>query len=135
MFSRDCPEYEIRTPGGHRLVVLVNHLKSKGYGTQADNNARRARQAQRVADIYRRRRTEGVSYVAVLGDFNDTPTSAPLAPLVTGTDLVGVPQRGPTVISPRAASRRPSTCSSRLRGPSRNPPTMQAASPAASAAR
>ncbi len=55
IFSRDCPEYEIRTPGGHRLVVLVNHLKSKGYGTQADNNARRARQAQRVADIYQHR--------------------------------------------------------------------------------
>ncbi len=33
---RDCPEYELRTPGGHRLVVLVNHLKSKGYGSQAD---------------------------------------------------------------------------------------------------
>jgi hypothetical protein len=28
-----------------------------------------------------------VSYVAVLGDFDDTPTSAPLAPLLTDTDL------------------------------------------------
>ena len=82
MFSRDCPEYEVRTPGGHRLVVLVNHLKSKGYGSQNDNNARRLRQAQRVADIYRRLRKDGVSYVAVLGDLNDTPTSAPLAPLL-----------------------------------------------------
>ena len=87
VFSRDCPEYEVRTPGGHRLVVLVNHLKSKGYGSQAANNARRLRQAQRVADIYRRLRKDGVAYVAVLGDFNDTPTSAPLAPLLTGTDL------------------------------------------------
>ncbi len=50
VFSRDCPEYEIRTPGGHRLVVLVNHLKSKGYGTQSENDARRRRQAERVAD-------------------------------------------------------------------------------------
>ncbi len=87
IFSRDCPEYEVRTPGGHRLVVLVNHLKSKGFGTQADNNARRRRQAQRVADIYRRLRSEGVAYVAVIGDLNDTPTSAPLQPLVDGTDL------------------------------------------------
>jgi endonuclease/exonuclease/phosphatase family metal-dependent hydrolase len=87
VFSRDCPEYEVRTPGGHRLFILVNHLKSKGYGSQSDNNARRLRQAQRVADIYRRLRKDGVSYVAVLGDFNDTPTSAPLAPLLTGTDL------------------------------------------------
>ena len=28
-----------------------------------------------------------MSYVAVLGDFNDTPTSAPLAPLLAKTDL------------------------------------------------
>ena len=59
VFSRDCPEYELRTPGGHRLVVLVNHLKSKGYGPQASNNDRRRRQAQRVADIYRRLRRGG----------------------------------------------------------------------------
>jgi endonuclease/exonuclease/phosphatase family metal-dependent hydrolase len=87
VFSRDCPEYEVRTPGGHRLVVLVNHLKSKGYGRQADNNERRRRQAQRVADIYRRLRKDRVAYVAVLGDFNDTPGSSPLAPLLADTDL------------------------------------------------
>jgi endonuclease/exonuclease/phosphatase family metal-dependent hydrolase len=79
IFGRDCPEYEVRTPGGHRVVVLVNHLKSKGYGSQADNNERRRRQAQRVADIYRRLRKDGVSYVVVLGD---TPSSAPFAPLI-----------------------------------------------------
>jgi endonuclease/exonuclease/phosphatase family metal-dependent hydrolase len=87
VFSRDCPEYELRTPGGRRLVVLVNHLKSKGYGSQAANNARRLRQAEQVAIIYRRLRASGVAYIAILGDFNDTPTSAPLAPLLTGTDL------------------------------------------------
>ena len=73
VFSRDCPEYELRTPGGRRLVVLVNHLKSKGYGSQAANNARRLRQAEQVAIIYRRLRTSGVAYIAILGDFNDTP--------------------------------------------------------------
>jgi endonuclease/exonuclease/phosphatase family metal-dependent hydrolase len=87
VFSRDCPEYTVRTPGGHKLVVLVNHLKSKGFGSQAENNARRLRQAQRVADIYRALRAAGAAYVAVLGDFNDTAASAPLAPLLTRTDL------------------------------------------------
>ncbi len=29
VFSRDCPEYVVKTPTGARLVVLVNHLKSK----------------------------------------------------------------------------------------------------------
>jgi endonuclease/exonuclease/phosphatase family metal-dependent hydrolase len=87
VFSRDCPEYEVRTPGGHRLVVLVNHLKSKGFGTKADNDSRRHRQATRVAEIYRRLRAEGVVHVAVIGDLNDTPTSVPLAPLLEGSDL------------------------------------------------
>jgi endonuclease/exonuclease/phosphatase family metal-dependent hydrolase len=92
VFSRDCPEYELRTPGGHRLVVLVNHFKSKGYGSQAANNDKRRRQAQRVADIYRRLQQSGARFVAVLGDFNDTPTSAPLAPLLTVTDLRDISQ-------------------------------------------
>ena len=35
------PRVQIGTPDGTRLVVLVNHLKSKGFGKQADNNARR----------------------------------------------------------------------------------------------
>jgi endonuclease/exonuclease/phosphatase family metal-dependent hydrolase len=87
VFSRDCPEYEVLLPSGERLLVLVNHLKSKGYGGQQQSSATRLRQAQRVADIYRQRVAEGAKYVAVLGDLNDTPASAPLAPLVAGTDL------------------------------------------------
>src|SRR5437773_870695 len=37
IFSRDCPEYEIALPSGSTLLVLVNHLKSKGFGRQADS--------------------------------------------------------------------------------------------------
>jgi endonuclease/exonuclease/phosphatase family metal-dependent hydrolase len=88
VFSRDCPEYEIALPGGDSLLLLVNHLKSKGYGGQAESNTRRLRQAQRVRAIYDARRQAGATNVAVLGDFNDTPTSAPLAPLLgAGSDL------------------------------------------------
>jgi hypothetical protein len=32
IFSRDCPAYAIKTKKNNRLAVLVNHLKSKGYG-------------------------------------------------------------------------------------------------------
>ena len=78
-------------PSGRTLLLLVNHLKSKGFGTQADSNARRLRQARRVREIYEERRQAGIEFVAVLGDFNDTPTSAPLAPLLAqGTDLADV---------------------------------------------
>jgi endonuclease/exonuclease/phosphatase family metal-dependent hydrolase len=88
VFSRDCPEYEITLPGGESLLLLVNHFKSKGYGSQADSNARRLRQAQRVREIYDARRLAGAANIAVVGDFNDTPTSAPLAPLLgAGSDL------------------------------------------------
>jgi len=87
IFSRDCPEYEIATPGGARLLLMVNHFKSKGFGSQASSNARREAQAERVKAIYEQRRTEGRDHIAIIGDFNDTPNSAPLAALLTQTDL------------------------------------------------
>ncbi len=73
--------------GGERIVVLVNHLKSKGFGVQSVNNARRRAQAEAVAKIYRRLRRNGQRNVAVVGDMNDTPDSSPMQPLVQDTDL------------------------------------------------
>jgi endonuclease/exonuclease/phosphatase family metal-dependent hydrolase len=87
IFSRDCPEYTITTPAGERIVLLVNHFKSKGFGKQSSSNDKRRRQARRVAEIYRRLVSEGQANVIVLGDLNDTPDSAPLAPLLEKTDL------------------------------------------------
>jgi endonuclease/exonuclease/phosphatase family metal-dependent hydrolase len=87
IFSRDCPEYSVWTPSGEVVWVLLNHLKSKGYGTQEASDARRWRQAEQVRTIYERLRGEGARYIAVLGDFNDTPDSAALAPLLRETDL------------------------------------------------
>lgn len=87
IFSRDCPEYEVTTPSDEHLVVLANHLKSKGYGTKKDSDALRRRQARRIVSIYKRLVAEGARNVVVLGDFNDTPDSAPLAPLLQHTDL------------------------------------------------
>lgn len=84
VFSRDCPEYLIRVSDTTRLLLLVNHLKSKGFGSAADSNARRRRQAQRVREIYELRRSQGIELIAVLGDFNDTPDSDPLQPLLGG---------------------------------------------------
>jgi endonuclease/exonuclease/phosphatase family metal-dependent hydrolase len=83
VFSRDCPEYEIRTKNGNDLYVLVNHLKSKGYGSPATSNAKRLAQATRVAAIVKALLDRGINYVAVIGDLNDTPTNPPLQPLIT----------------------------------------------------
>jgi len=87
VFSRDCPEYDIALPGGRRLVVMLNHFKSKGHGTQADNDAKRKAQATRVKEIYEARLAAGDELIAVMGDFNDAPGSAPLAPLLDDTNL------------------------------------------------
>ncbi|MFN8221737.1 MAG: hypothetical protein U0R50_00655 [Gaiellales bacterium] len=90
IFSRDCPVYTIRTAKGNRLVVLVNHLKSKGYGKPSVSNALRELQALRVAEIYNELRAAGEKYIVVLGDLNDYPGSPPLDPLLADTDLKDV---------------------------------------------
>lgn len=90
VFSRDCPEYELRLPDGTRLLMMINHLKSKGYGGQAASNAKRRLQAERVREIYEARRADGIADIVILGDFNDTPNSEPLVPLLQQTDLKDV---------------------------------------------
>jgi endonuclease/exonuclease/phosphatase family metal-dependent hydrolase len=82
IFSRDCVEFTIKVSDTKRILVMVNHFKSKGFGSQADSNAKRKAQAQRVRDIYDQRRSEGVKMIAIVGDFNDTPDSDPLKPLL-----------------------------------------------------
>lgn len=87
IFSRDCPEFHITTPSGNKLVVLVNHFKSKGYGTQSDSDTKRKLQAEKVRDIYTTLLDSGEKYIAIVGDLNDTPDSSPLEPLIIGTNL------------------------------------------------
>lgn len=92
IFSRDCPEYTVRV-GDHNLLVLINHFKSKGYGAADSSNAQRKTQAQRVREIYQQRRSEGINFIAIVGDFNDTPDSDPLSPLLgNGSDLQDITQ-------------------------------------------
>lgn len=88
-FSRDCPEYEVELPNGEYLYVLCNHLKSKGYGSQATSNARRKKQAQAVRDLLKQYDL-AKDLVVVAGDMNDTPTSAPLEPLMNVANLFDV---------------------------------------------
>jgi endonuclease/exonuclease/phosphatase family metal-dependent hydrolase len=82
IFSRDCAEYKIITPSKNTLLVLVDHFKSKGFGPQNENDKKRQRQAQKVREIYEERIKEGFEYIAIVGDFNDTPKRDPLIPLL-----------------------------------------------------
>ena len=91
IFSRDCPEYEIETPQGHRLLVMINHFKSKGFGSPAASSAKRLRQAKRVRAIYDEHRAAGVEHIAILGDLNETPDNEPMDPLLRqGSDLTDI---------------------------------------------
>jgi endonuclease/exonuclease/phosphatase family metal-dependent hydrolase len=92
LFSRDAPEYEVRMPDGDRLWVIPCHFKSKFGGDNASSRKKRALQAGKVAEIYKRLRKEGDRNIVVLGDFNDTPESAPLRSLLKETDLKDVSQ-------------------------------------------
>lgn len=72
IFRRDCAEYEVRTPGGKSLWLLINHFKSKGSGTLAETNARREKECAAVAGICSSRHANH-DYVVVAGDLNDSP--------------------------------------------------------------
>jgi len=87
IFSRDCPDYTIRTAGGNALHVLVNHFKSKGYGDPRKSEARRILQATQVNKIVRDLLDSSETFIAVVGDLNDTPNSDALAALTSGTIL------------------------------------------------
>ena len=87
IYSRDCPEYAVTTPTGERVWVLPNHFKSKFGGNDPTSVAKREAQATRTAEIYQHLRECGQDNVVVLGDFNDTPESSALQPLLGGTDL------------------------------------------------
>jgi endonuclease/exonuclease/phosphatase family metal-dependent hydrolase len=90
IFSRDCAEYHIATNSGNNLIIFINHFKSKGYGSQEQNDKKRIRQAKRVREIYDKLVRE-FDFIAIVGDLNDTPNSKPLYPLLkNNSNLVDV---------------------------------------------
>lgn len=89
IFSRDCLEVEVLHPTGS-VWLLLNHFKSKGYGAKDESDAKRKQQATRVSQIVSEGYTLKKERVIVAGDLNDTPDSAPLAPLLTTDGLADV---------------------------------------------
>ncbi|QDU42862.1 Endonuclease/Exonuclease/phosphatase family protein [Symmachiella dynata] len=68
VFSRDCAQYEVQTPNGNTVHILVNHFKSQSGG----GGAKRRRQAQAVRRIVDDLVAAG-EHVIVLGDLNEGP--------------------------------------------------------------
>jgi endonuclease/exonuclease/phosphatase family metal-dependent hydrolase len=92
VFSRDCPEYGVHTPKRETVWVLVNHFKSKGYGAQDASDRKRWLQAEAVRRILERLEAEKAALIAVVGDLNDTPDSAPLHPLTVESGFKDISQ-------------------------------------------
>ncbi len=89
-FSRDCLEVQVYLPNGQSLWLLINHLKSKGFGDAVKGNARRKSQAAAIRDILKADYDLKKDLVVVAGDLNDTPESDPLKPLISLPNLFDV---------------------------------------------
>lgn len=89
IFSRDCLEAEVVLPNGTSIWMLLNHFKSK-LGIPADTAAKRKLQTTRVAQILNEKYDLKKDLVVVAGDFNDTPDSDALAPLLSVPNLFDV---------------------------------------------
>ena len=75
VFSRDCPDYEVLTPDGEVLHVLVNHFKSQS-GGGGDKRRRQAEQVRRSGDEL----VPDQQHVIVLGDSNEGPPTTEQPP-------------------------------------------------------
>lgn len=102
--NRDCLEVDLGLPNGETLTLFVNHLKSKlvireTNETDAHYRARvldshqlRQSQAREIARLVDQRFAghHNTALYAVVGDFNDTPASPWLAPLITSPHLTNI---------------------------------------------
>ncbi len=91
-FARDVLEAELRPAEGVRLSVFVVHFKSKRDGPN-DPDSVKWRTAEMLAlrrIIAERLAEDPDAMIAVVGDFNDTPGSAPLDALTGSADKPGV---------------------------------------------
>ena len=70
IFSRDCPQYEVRTQAGALLHILVNHFKSQSGG----GGGKRRRQAKAVRETAEEL-VASEKHVVVMGDLNEGPQS------------------------------------------------------------
>jgi endonuclease/exonuclease/phosphatase family metal-dependent hydrolase len=102
--SRDCLEVDIELPDDEVLTVFVNHFKSKfvrrrrseseaSYrGRVRDSHGKRLAQAAEVVRYVDRRfrGQQDSALYAVVGDFNDTPESPWVAPLMNTPRLTNI---------------------------------------------
>lgn len=89
-FSRDLLQVTVKGPTGYTFTVFAVHLKSK-LGNQKESNAIREAEAQAIQSLIKGFQAQNpkANYV-VMGDFNDEPTAAPLKPLLSPQNPLGL---------------------------------------------
>lgn len=121
-FSRDCLQVEIHKADRSELLVtvFVCHFKSK-YSQHDPNSdeyqrdqeksaAKRTAEANEVVRIIQSKLCPKSDRFAVLGDFNDTPDSKAIAPLVGKSNTLGL-------VSAATLINQPQNTSTKSRGP------------------
>ncbi|MGB0497593.1 MAG: endonuclease/exonuclease/phosphatase family protein, partial [Rubricella sp.] len=116
-FSRDCLEVEVLLPdrSGILMTAYVVHLKSK-YSRfdpvedpeefrrdQERSAAKREGELLEVMRIAGEARDPAVDRFAILGDFNDTPDSAALAPAIAPGNALGLVDSSTLIDAPDGA--------------------------------
>ncbi|MFS4467534.1 hypothetical protein [Maribacter sp. 2210JD10-5] len=91
LFQNDFLEYEIQTPSKTTIWLLAVHLQPQEKDKEHSDNLRK-KQAQRVAEVYQKLRSEGRTQIAVLGTLNSVSYCHSLAPLLQETDLKDIPK-------------------------------------------
>lgn len=84
IFSRDCLEVDVKV-GGAKLTIMANHFKAQD-ATPKNSNAKRQRQAERVAELVDAAEKAGRSAV-VMGDLNVPPANKTIAAVVKHAKL------------------------------------------------
>lgn len=85
LFDKDLQEYEIRSPGGKRISILLVHLMDASQDHEAGDEIRK-QQARKVAEIYARLLNEH-KRTLVAGTFNRPSFCDSISPLLGRTSL------------------------------------------------
>lgn len=86
LFENDFLEYEIQTPSKSVFWLLATHFQAKTIDDK-ECDVFRLKQAQRVADVYNRLRSEGKNQIMIMGTLNTPSYCHSLSPLLQATDL------------------------------------------------
>ena len=89
VFDKDFVEYEIITPSGEVVLLLVAHL-FEDLDQKEQANTFRIRQAEIIAQRYATLRGSGFSNIAIMGTFGAPFYNKSLSPLLSSTNLKDV---------------------------------------------